>query len=62
MRSSTRPNPCLTCPDFQTTPTFLPIHRRQRNGTLELIERAEQRMNTRLAANHRQVLDNNLRA
>jgi len=52
------PNACLTCPDFQTTPTFLPIHRRQRGDTLELIELAEQRGNTRLATNHRQVLDN----
>lgn len=52
------PNACLTCPDFQTTPTFLPIHRRQRDDTLELIELAEQRGNTRLTANHRQVLDN----
>jgi len=52
------PNACLTCPDFQTTPTFLPIHRRQRDDTLELIELAEQRGNTRLATNHRQVVDN----
>lgn len=52
------PNACLTCPDFQTTPTFLPIHRRQRDDTLELIELADQRGNTRLATNHRQVLDN----
>lgn len=52
------PNACLTCPDFQTTPTFLPIHRRQRDDTLELIELAEQRGSTRLAANHRQVAAN----
>lgn len=52
------PNACLTCPDFQTTPTFLPIHRRQRDDTLELIDLATQRGNTRLAANHRQVADN----
>ena len=52
------PNACLTCPDFQTTPTFLPIHRRQRDATLELIDLATQRGNTRLAANHRQVADN----
>jgi integrase len=49
------PNACLTCPDFQTTPAFLPIHRRQRDGTLELIDAAEQAGNHRLAANHRQV-------
>jgi hypothetical protein len=52
------PNACLTCPDFQTTPAFLPIHRRQRDDTLELIDLAEQRGHTRLATNHRQVLDN----
>lgn len=52
------PNACLTCPDFQTTPTFLPIHRRQRDDTLELIDLAEQRGNARLAANHRQVAEN----
>lgn len=49
------PNACLTCPDFQTTPAFLPIHRRQRDGTLELIDAAEAAGNSRLAANHRQV-------
>lgn len=52
------PNACLTCPDFQTTPTFLPIHRRQRDDTLELIDLAEQRGNARLAANHRRVAEN----
>ena len=52
------PNACLTCPDFQTTPQFLPIHRRQRDGTLELLTAAEQAGNTRLAANHRQVATN----
>jgi integrase len=52
------PNACLTCPDFQTTPQFLPIHRRQHDDTLELIDAAEQAGKTRLAANHRQVADN----
>lgn len=52
------PNACLTCPDFQTTPTFLTIHRRQHDDTLELIDLAEQRGNDRLAANHQQVADN----
>jgi len=52
------PNACLTCPDFQTTPTFLPIHRRQHDDTLELIEIADQRGNQRLAANHRRVAAN----
>ena len=52
------PNACLTCPDFQTTPTFLTIHRRQHDDTVELIDLAEQRGNVRLAANHQQVADN----
>lgn len=52
------PNACLTCPDFQTTATFLPIHRRQHDDTLELIDLAEQRGNGRLADNHRKVADN----
>ncbi len=52
------PNACLTCPDFQTTPQFLPLHRRQHDDTLELIELAERNGNQRLAANHRQVAAN----
>ena len=52
------PNACLTCPDFQTTATFLPIHRRQHDNTLELIDLAEQRGAGRLADNHRKVADN----
>jgi hypothetical protein len=52
------PNACLTCPDFQTTPKFLPLHIRQRDDTLELIDLAERRGNARLAANHRQVATN----
>jgi hypothetical protein len=52
------PNACLTCPDLQTTPQFLAIHRRQRDGTLELLDAAEQAGNARLADNHRQVATN----
>jgi hypothetical protein len=52
------PNACLTCPDFQTTPQFLAIHRRQHDGTLELLTAAEQAGNLRLADNHRQVATN----
>ena len=52
------PNACLTCPDFQTTPIHLPIHRRQHGDTMELIDLADQRGNSRLAANHRQVAAN----
>lgn len=52
------PNACLTCPDFQTTPQFLQIHRRQRDDTLTLLAAAEQTGKTRLADNHRQVTNN----
>jgi hypothetical protein len=52
------PNACLTCPDFQTTPAFLDIHRRQREETRVLIATAQSGGRFRLAANHRQVQDN----
>lgn len=52
------PNACLTCPDFQTTVQFLPVHRRQVEATSELIEAAESTGHERLAANHRRVLAN----
>lgn len=52
------PNACLTCPDFQTTPAFLDIHRRQRDETRVLIATAEADGRFRLAVNHRQVHDN----
>lgn len=52
------PNACLTCPDFQTTPAFLDIHRRQADDTRILIATAEHDGRFRLAENHRHVLDN----
>ncbi|MGH8296282.1 MAG: tyrosine-type recombinase/integrase [Steroidobacteraceae bacterium] len=52
------PNACLTCPDFQTTVQFLPVHRGQAEATRTLIEVAEAAGHERLAANHRQVLAN----
>ena len=52
------PNACLTCPDFQTTPAFLDIHRRQRAETRMLIATAESDGRFRLADNHRHVHDN----
>jgi len=52
------PNACLTCPDFQTTPQFLPLHRRQHDDTLGLVVAAEQAGKARLADNHRQVAAN----
>lgn len=52
------PNACLTCPDFQTTPEFLDIHRAQRDRTAVLIATAESNGQFRLVANHRQVAQN----
>ena len=52
------PNACLTCPDFQTTPAFLDVHRRQRDETRILIATAEADGRFRLAANHRHVHGN----
>ena len=49
------PNACLTCPDFQTTPEFLDIHRRQAAVNLNLIARADANGRPRLAASLRQV-------
>jgi len=50
------PNACLTCPDFQTTAEFLPVHRQQAQLTRELLATAEAAGRQRLAANHRKVL------
>ena len=52
------PNACLTCPDFQTTPEFLQIHRRQAASNSRLIEQAEGRGQLRLAENLRRVQAN----
>jgi hypothetical protein len=49
------PNACLTCPQFQTTVHFLPVHRQQRALTSELIDAADAAGRERLAANHRRV-------
>ena len=57
-RTAPTPNACLTCPDFQTTPAFLDIHRRQHDETRQLIATAEADGQLRLADNHRQVHDN----
>jgi integrase len=51
------PNACLTCPDFQTTPEFLDVHRAHRTRAAVLIATAEQLGQTRLAAGHRKVAD-----
>jgi hypothetical protein len=52
------PNACLTCPQFQTTVQFLPVHRRQRALTADLIDAADGAGRQRLADNHRRVLAN----
>ena len=51
------PNACLTCPDFQTTPEFLDIHRRQAHSNRRLIARADADGQFRLADNLRRVQD-----
>jgi hypothetical protein len=50
------PSACLTCPDFQTTAEFLPIHRQHARQARELLADAEAAGRERLAANHRKVL------
>ena len=60
-RTGPHPNACLTCPDLQTTPEFLDIHRRQAASNRKLIARADSNGQFRLAENLRQVqasLDN----
>ena len=49
------PNACLTCPDFQTTPVFLQIHRRQAATNRRLIAQADAKGQQRLAENLRSV-------
>ena len=49
------PNACLTCPDFQTTPEFLQIHRRQATTNRRLITQADANGQHRLAENLRRV-------
>jgi len=52
------PNACLTCPDFQTTAEFLPVHQQQAELTRELLQAAEDAGRHRQAGNHRTVLIN----
>ncbi|HZT64219.1 MAG TPA: tyrosine-type recombinase/integrase [Acidimicrobiales bacterium] len=51
------PNACLTCPDFQTTPEFLDIHRKHAASNRRLLARAEADGQFRLADNLRRVQD-----
>jgi integrase len=50
------PNACLTCPDFQTTAEFLPVHLQQAELTRELLDAAQTAGRNRQADNHRKVL------
>jgi integrase len=50
------PNACLTCPDFQTTAEFLPVHQQQAELTRELLDAAQTAGRHRQADNHRKVL------
>jgi len=52
------PNACLTCPDFQTTAEFLPVHQQQAELTRELLQATEDAGLHRQAGNHRTVLIN----
>jgi len=52
------PNACLTCPDFQTTVEFRPVHRQQAQLTRDHLAAAETEGRDRTAANHRKVLVN----
>ena len=51
------PNTCLTCPDFQTTPEFLDVHRQQAATNRKLIARADANGQFRLVGNLRRVQD-----
>jgi site-specific recombinase XerD len=51
------PNACLTCPQFQTTVEFLPVHRQHAERNRELLELAEAHGRQRLVDNHRRVQD-----
>jgi integrase len=51
------PNACLTCPDFQTTPEFLDVHRQQSATNKKLIARADANGQFRFAENLRHVQD-----
>jgi integrase len=49
------PNACLTCPDFQTTPEFLDVHRQHATTNRKLIAMANANGQFRLAGNLRRV-------
>lgn len=47
----------FTCPDFQTTPEFLDVHRQQSSTNKKLIARADANGQFRFAENLRHVQD-----
>lgn len=52
------PTPCLSCkPFFRTTPTFLPIHIRQRDEALRELELAKEQGRHRAIQAHEQTVD-----
>lgn len=51
------PNACLTCPDFQTTPEYLDVHRQQSTLNRKLIATADANGQFRFAENLRRVQD-----
>jgi integrase len=56
-RDCPHPNACLTCPDFQTTPEFLPVHRAQAATNRQLIAQAQADGRFRLVTNLSRVQD-----
>jgi integrase len=54
-RDCPHPNACLTCPDFQTTPEFLGVHRDQAKTNRILIAQAEADGRFRLVENLRRT-------
>jgi integrase len=56
-RECPHPNACLTCPDFQTTPEFLTVHRAQAETNRTLIATAENDGRFRQVTNLRRVQD-----
>jgi hypothetical protein len=48
-------NPCLTCPDFLTDPTFLPVHEDQLRRTRDLLQEAQSAGRRRLGEKNEQT-------
>jgi hypothetical protein len=50
------PSPCLSCAFFKTTPTFLPIHIRQRDDSLRELDLAREDGRERAVEAHTQTV------